>query len=176
MKILQKILSLILIFSTALITGCSTQAPKECCLCNSFRYHAPCLIDLENGELVELDLYYPHPTLVAELAEVQPKMETFSFVSLGTVTGTKLTDSKIIELAVPTTDKITSPALCNDCNAQLQKNYKCRYVLADLYDKENKNLIPITDGLDIVLRCYEITVVKSQEKDEFVVTVYGILE
>lgn len=28
---------------------------KDCCLCNSFRFHAPCLVDLATGEMVELD-------------------------------------------------------------------------------------------------------------------------
>ena len=78
------------------------QEQKDCCLCDSFRFHAPCLIDLETGDLIELDLYFPHETKVAELAEVQEDMSsTFSFVRLGNITGTKLTGSKVIEFGVP---------------------------------------------------------------------------
>lgn len=79
-----------------------SQEQKACCLCSSFRFHAPCLVDLETGEMIELDLYFPHPTKVAELADPQPEMGTFSFVGLGDVKGTKLTDSKTIELDIPT--------------------------------------------------------------------------
>ena len=112
-----------------------SQEQNECCLCNSFRFHAPCLVDLGTGEMIELDLFFPHPTKVAELADPQPKMETFSFVALGDVKGTKLTDSKTIELDIPT-DSITNPALCRSSRKQLDGLFVGRYALADLYDKE----------------------------------------
>ena len=124
-----------------------TQEEEECCLCNSFRYHAPCLIDLETGKLIELDLYFPHKTLVAELAEVQPEMGTFSFVQIGNASGTKLTDSKTIEVHIPN-DKTYHPALCSDCKKMLPFGHTSRYVFADLYSKEEKVLIPINAGSD----------------------------
>ena len=151
------------------------QEQKDCCLCNSFRYHAPCLIDLETGDLIELDLYFPHETKVAELADEQPEMGTFSFVRLGNITGTKLTDSKIIEFGVPIADKTYNPALCKDCKKLLQAGYKGRYVLADLYDMEIKGLIPIAPNTTIDLRCYEITMVENTEKNEIAVTIQGTL-
>ena len=80
MKMWLKILSAVLVIviaATAILLF--TKEEKECCLCSSFRYHAPCLIDLETGEMIELDLYFPHETLVAELADPQPEMGTFSF-------------------------------------------------------------------------------------------------
>ena len=113
MKTWLKILSIVLAVTTISIAVLTlSREEKECCLCNSFRYHAPCLIDLETGEMIELDLYFPHETKVAELAEEQPEMGTFSFVRLGNVSGTKLTDSKEIEILVPKADKTNNPALC----------------------------------------------------------------
>ena len=141
MKVWQKAFCIVLIVSiaaTAILL--STQNKKECCLCSSFRYHAPCLIDLETGKMIELDLYFPHETLVAELADPQPEMGTFSFVSIGNVSGTKLTDSKVIELSVPLADKTSNPALCKGCRRLLPSGYSGRYILADLYDKEIKEL------------------------------------
>ena len=152
------------------------QEQKDCCLCNSFRFHAPCLIDLEKGDLIELDLYFPHETKVAELAEAQPDMGTFSFVHLGNITGTKLTDSKVIEFGVPIADKTNNPALCKDCRELLQAGYNGRYVLADLYDMEIKKLIPIVANTSIDLRCYEITMVENTEKNEINVTIQGTLD
>lgn len=152
------------------------QEQKDCCLCDSFRYHAPCLIDLEKGDLIELDLYFPHETKVAELANPQPKMETFMFVHLGNITGTKLTDSKIIEFGVPIADKTNTPALCKDCRELLQAGYKGRYILADLYDMEIKELIPIVANTSIDLRCYEITMAENTEKNEINVTIQGTLD
>ena len=86
LKILSVVLIVVVAASTILLLN---QEEKECCLCSSFRYHAPCLIDLETGELIELDLYFPHPPLVAEISDFQPEQGTFSFVRLGNVSGTK---------------------------------------------------------------------------------------
>ena len=80
MKMWHKILSVAL--AVIVIVGAAMaiiQGNKECCLCSSFRYHAPCLIDLETGKLIELDLYFPHESLVAELADPQPERGIFFF-------------------------------------------------------------------------------------------------
>ena len=177
MKAWKKVLCIALIalvVTTAMLLF--TPEEKDCCLCNSFRYHAPCLIDLETGKMIELDLYFPHETMVAELADPQPEMETFSFVSIGNVSGTKLTDSKVIEFGVPVADKTNNPALCKDCRELLQVGYKGRYGLADLYDKEIKELIPIVANTSIDLRCYEITMAENTEKNEINVTIQGTLD
>ena len=177
MKKWQKALVVILIVVIASAAALLfTQEEKDCCLCDSFRFHAPCLIDLETGDLIELDLYFPHETKVAELAEVQPNMSTFSFVHLGNITGTKLTDSKVIEFGVPIADKTYNPALCKDCRELLQAEYKGRYVLADLYDMEIKELIPIVANTSIDLRCYEITMAENTEKNVIIVTIQGTLD
>ena len=76
-KILSGVLSIVV--AAAAVLDISL-AQKECCLCSSFRYHTPCLIDLETGKMIELDLYFPHESLVAELADPQPERGTFSFV------------------------------------------------------------------------------------------------
>jgi hypothetical protein len=48
-----KILSIVLVVvvaATAILLF--TKEEKECCLCSSFRYHAPCLIDLETEKWI----------------------------------------------------------------------------------------------------------------------------
>lgn len=176
LKMWQKMLSVFLVVSMVALFGCANQEQKECCLCSSFRYHAPCLVDLETGELTELDLYFPHPTLVAELADPQPEQGTFSFVRLGNVSGYTDTANYIVEIDVPSADKTTNPALCKDCRVQLQAGYKGRYALADLYSKETKTLIPIKDDTELTLRCYEITMQHNEDKDGIAVTIQGIHE
>lgn len=175
MRMWQKIISIALV----VVLICAAvwyfaQEQKDCCLCSSFRFHAPCLVDLETGEMIELDLYFPHETKVAELADPQPEMGTFSFVSLGNVKGTKLTDSKTIELDVPVSEKTTNPALCKSCRKQMDGYVLGRYALADMYDSENKTIIPIKDGLCIELRCYSITA--QLEKDALKVVIQGTLK
>ena len=176
MKMWLKILSVVLVVvvaATAILLF--TQKEKECCLCSSFRYHAPCLIDLEAGNLIELDLYFPDDKLAAELKNPQPEMGTFSFVSIGNVSGTKLTDSKIIEIHIPT-DKTYNPALCSDCRKQLPFGYTGRYIFADLYSKEEKILLPIKADTAFSLRCYDITTESNIEKGGISVTIQGTLE
>ena len=167
LKMWQKIVSAALV--VVLIIGAVwyfSKEQKDCCLCNSFRFHAPCLIDLETGEMIELDLYFPHPTKVAELADPQPEMSTFSFVKSSFFTRAPLSD-------IPT-DSITNPALCRSCRKQLGGLVVGRYVLADLYSSEDKSIIPIKDDLILDLRCYHIT--SQLEENVLKVTIQGILE
>lgn len=176
MKMWLRIVSAVLVLAVA-ITAILLfkQEEKECCLCSSFRYHAPCLIDLETGKLIELDLYFPHETLVAELADPQPEMGgTFSFVCIGNVSGTKLTDSKKIEIHIPN-DKTYNPALCNDCRKQLPFGHASRYIFADLYSKEEKILMPIKADTTFSLRCYDVTTQTNTEKGGISVVIQGTL-
>ena len=174
----QKILSLVLVIVIAIAaTSVFFLGQKECCLCSSFRYHAPCLIDLETGDLIELDLYFPDDELVAELQVPQPEIDTntFSFVKLGDVSGTKLTGNKTIELHIPY-DTTAFPSLCKKCKKLLPFGYTSRYVFADLYDKEAKTLIPINADTKLTLRCYEIIMNENKENKYIDVIIQGILQ
>lgn len=148
---------------------------KACCLCDSFIYHAPCLIDLETGEVVELDLYFPHRTKGAELAEVQPEQYTISFVRCGNTFGLKATAAERVELDVPTTEKTGNPALCKECRKLLPTGYLGRYVLADLRDRDAQKLIPVWARTERTIRCYDITMVKNPKKKGVSVIVQGTL-
>ena len=55
MKMWQKRISLILAVVVVVVASLFLALEsKECCLCSSFRYHAPCLVDLKTGEMIEL--------------------------------------------------------------------------------------------------------------------------
>ena len=176
MKRWQKILSLVLIIvvAAAAFLGFSL-VQKECCLCSSFRYHAVCLIDLEKGEVRELDLYFPHESLVAELADPQVESGVFSFISIGNVSGTKQTGPERIDLHIPE-DSTFFPALCRDCKKQLPSGYNSRYVFADLYGMDEKILIPIEADTAFSLRCYDVTTQTNTEKGGVSVIIQGTLE
>ena len=176
MKMWQKRVSII--FAIAVIAVAILiffQGQKECCLCNSFRFHAPCLIDLETGDMIELDLYFPHETKVAELADPQPAIGTFSFVRLGNVSGTKQTAPERVDLHIPN-DKTYTPALCKNCRKQLPFGHTDRYVFADLYGIEQKILIPIERNTILSLRCYNLTMVEDVEKGGISVVIQGALQ
>ena len=176
LKTLQKkfsiVLAVIVIAGAVLVLFLVQQ---ECCLCNSFRYHAPCLLDLKTGELRELDMYFPHHSLVAELADPQPEMGTFSFFSFNGVSGTKQTGPERIDLLIPN-DKTLFPALCSDCRNQLPSDYESRYVLADLYEIKEKILIPIATDSSLSLRCYDISMEEGIAKGGISVVIQGTLQ
>lgn len=170
-KILSGVLSIVV--AAAAVLGISL-AQKECCLCSSFRYHTPCLIDLETGKMIELDLYFPHESLVAELADPQPESGTFSFKKIGNVSGTKQTAPERIDLHIPD-DSTFFPALCTDCKKQLPSGYNNRYVFADLYGMEDKILIPIEADTAFSLRCYDVTTQTDREQGGISVVIQGTL-
>ena len=162
MKMWQKILSVVLAVIAIVVVVLSINEPKPCVLCDSFRYHAPCLIDLKDGTMVELDLYFPHETLVAELSEQQPKQSTFSFVKMGDAVGYRDTGNERIEIDIPS-GKVMKISLCGACKSQLDSILlHDRYVLADLYDADNKVIIPITPDLDTTIRCYQVCVAEEE--------------
>ena len=176
MKMWQKRISLILAVVVVVVASLFLALEnKECCLCSSFRYHAPCLVDLKTGEMIELRLYEDHPTLVAELSEEQSHNGTFSFIRLNGVSGTKQTGPEKVDLFVPT-EAVLFPALCNKCKQQLPFGLASRYVLADLHGMEDKYLIPIVADTVLSLRCYDISMEADAEKDGIAVVILGTLE
>jgi len=164
------ILILLLFVSTLFLIPTADQ----CCLCTSFRYHAPCLIDLKTGKLTELDLYFPHDRLVAELAEPQPEMGFFSFVNLGNVTGTKDSGIKRAELHIPV-EILLFPKLCIKCRTQLPFFHTGRYVLSDLYSREEKTLIPLAGEASFSVRCYDISIHTNLKKGGFAILIQGTI-
>ena len=69
--VLEKLIAICLVLLT--LAACSTEKipePDRCAICADLPRHAPCIVNLSTGELLELDMYEPHPTLVAEIADV----------------------------------------------------------------------------------------------------------
>jgi hypothetical protein len=117
----------------------------ECCLCNSPTSSVPCLVDLENGDILELRLDGPSTT---PGPEGQTDVATFSFIRFHSVTGIKKTAPNMIELQIPTDDTVKIPALCRTCRKLLLQGYTGRYALADV---GGGVLFPITADTEITI-------------------------
>ena len=96
-----------------------------------FPRHAPCLVDLNTGELRKPEIYQPHHTKVAELSDEQYG-GYMSLVQFGDISGILLSadgvELKILAKATGIQDGI----FCKNC-CQLLKDNKCQgYILADL--------------------------------------------
>ena len=112
---------------------------------------------------------------MAELADPQPEQGTFSFIRLGEVFGRKDTAVKTIELEIPAFAITVRPALCKNCRKQYEGFFWGRYLLADLYSKEENVLIPIHKDLNKTIRCYEITV-QDETRGILRLIIHGTLE
>ena len=136
----------------------------ECCLCNCPSYSAPCLIDLETGDILELSLDGPSTT---PGPGGQTDVATFSFVRFGPVTGTKQTVPNIIELKIPSDGALQCPSLCRQCRQLLPQGYDERYVIADM---GGEVLFPIMVGAELNLHGRQIAA--RQYIEGILVTIY----
>lgn len=165
----QKLVSIIAAIAIICGIGFATvlnQEPDRCPLCEFIKSHAPCIVNIETGEVEELTLYMPHDTLVGELAEVQND-STFSFVSAAGARGTRISSPYKMELEVPITkEPAMKTAFCKECRDRLS-GYGHGYVLADLYDRGNPVIYAIEDGMKATVRCYDISVSYNEEEDVF---------
>lgn len=139
---------------------------NSCGLCQEASYDAPCLIDLQTGEVLELSLDGPSETGSIGNTSVQSTVETFSFIRFGSITGTKQTAPSVIKLKIPSADKVNAPALCRMCRKMLQQGYDGRYVLADM---NGKILVPFIASTEVAIEGYEITMVLRD--GEIIVTI-----
>ena len=139
---------------------------SSCSLCKAASYDSPCFIDLKTRDVLELSLDGPSETGAVGNTRVQSTVETFSFIRFGSITGTKQTAPTVIELRIPTADKVNAPALCRRCRKMLQQGYNGRYVLADM---NGKILIPFIASAEVAIEGYEITMVLRD--GEIIVTI-----
>ena len=172
MKKAAKITAAIIAIAIVIGIAISNIEPAQCPLCEFIKSHAPCIVNMQTGEIQELDLYFPHETLVGEIAEEQDS-SIFSFVSAAGAKGTKITSPYIIELDVPIIrEPVSKRHFCRECR-KLLGNQDFGYVLADLYARGEPVIIPITDGMSVDLRCYEITAVRNAEVNIYELTIKG---
>ncbi len=159
-----------------LFTGCSTYVPnpEECALCDTFPRHAPCLVDINSGELRELEIYQPHHTKIAELSDEQHG-GYMSLVQVGDIRGILLGADRV-ELKAPAKAKGIQDALfCKACRKLLRDN-KCQgYILADLRDPATPSVWQIDDGISFSVRCYEINITAPNNGEGLLIVMKGTL-
>ena len=115
----MKKLTVICIVILVLLTGCTymnVPEPEQCSLCAGLPCHAPCIINLSTGEMLELAVYEPHPFIAGELAEEQ-QSETFSFVRGAGVEGYRLSGESITITIPMVADAMEEKHFCNTCGA-----------------------------------------------------------
>lgn len=161
--------AVLLVLLSACTIG-SVPEPERCALCDGLARHAPCIINLNTGEKLELDIYEPHPFLVGEIAEEQ-RGGYFSFVRGAGVEGYKL-GAESVTITIPVkADTLDQRHFCNACRELLNGFEKDGYVLADLKNIDQPVLYSIEDGTSFSVRCYDVTVKILSEENKYEINI-----
>lgn len=158
------------------LSACTNEIPEpeQCSLCAGLPRHAPCIINLNTGELLELAVYEPHPFIAGELADEQ-QSGTFSFIRGAGVKGYKL-KAKSITITIPMRgDKMEEKHFCYSCREQLVDYAGQGYVIVDLQKSECPIIYKIATDTMISFRCYNITVCESKVDSEYEATILGTM-
>ena len=160
-----------------LLSACANEIPaqEQCSLCASLPRHAPCIINLSTGELLELAVYEPHPFIVGELAEEQQR-ETFSFVRGAGVEGYRLSGESITITIPMDADKMQEKLFCNFCRDRLASCAPRGYALVDLKDMTQPIVYAIDTDLEVSFRCYNIFVNEAKAGEKYEISIIGTLE
>ena len=151
MKMWRKLFSFWTIIALVAMVGCDVQEEKRCCLCNSTVHTTLCMVDLETGDMLELDM----PS-VSDAYGGESNVETFSIIRFGEVVGTKQTAPDVIELCVPALECVKNMALCGQCRKLLSEDYCSRYILADLRNPGSPKVILVENDVDLTVYGYQI--------------------
>ena len=177
LKIWRNIFSSLCLLAIAIITTVNVAElfnTEDCSICGHLKCHAPCILNLETGEIGELELYMPHGREVGEIAEEQSG-GTFGFISVVGLQGIKLTDPWCIELEVPMVgNKKRLSHFCDSCRKRLE-DYQSGFVLLDVYNINNPIIYGIEDGASYEMRCYTVRISENQEKECFLLRIDGTL-
>ena len=144
-------------------------------MCDAFPRHAPCLVDLNTGELRELEIYQPHHTKVAELSDEQYG-GYMSLIQFGNISGILL-GADSVELEAPTKSTGMQASLfCKDCRKLLKDN-KCQgYILADLRNPDAPAVWQIRDGTSFSVRCCKVDITASDNAEKLIIVMKGTLK
>ena len=167
------VFTMIALLSSLVACSCiSAPEPDHCSICDYIPSHAPCLVNLNTGEVGEIAIYQPHHTLVGEIAEEQ-RGGYFSFMSVAGLRG--YLDACVPEahITVPKdVEKYEEKYFCSTCRELLETYAQCGFVLADLRNPETPSLYPVEVGAEFEVRCYKVEIIET-DKGELDISVVG---
>ena len=157
-----------------LITILPAPNPKRCAICESIPSHAPCLVNLETGEVGELAVYEPHPFKVAELNPYQ-QGGTFSFIYVAGINGYSDTANWETHITIPTNEnEYEEKHFCKSCRELISDHTEYGFLLLDLRTPDSFSILPLDSEEVQTVRCYELQT--KQCLDEIEIVVHGTLE
>ena len=162
-RIIPAFMTMVLLLSMTACSGISAPEPDRCRICEYIPSHAPCLVNLNTGEVGEIALYEPHHTLVGEIADEQ-RGGYFQFMSVAGLRGHLDASVPEAHVAVPgEVEKYEEKYFCSTCRELLEEYAKCGFVLADLRKPETPTIYPVEAGTEFEVRCYKVVVTETDE-------------
>ena len=171
-RIILVFMMMALLLSLVACSCVSAPEPDRCSVCDYIPSHAPCLVNLNTGEVGEITLYEPHHTLVSEIAEEQ-RGGYFSFMSVAGLRG--YLDACVPEAHVTVPDgieKYEEKYFCSTCRELLKEYSHCGFVLADLRNPETPTVYPVEAGTEFEVRCYTVVITET-DKGELDISLVG---
>lgn len=157
------------------LMGCSIDSiskPEQCSICDNLSRHGLCIINLNTGEKLELDIYEPHPFLVGEIAEEQPG-GYFRHIRGAGIEG-YIVGAEYGVVSVPVrAEKINEQYFCNSCRERLTSKAISGFALLDLKKADEPVVYPIGISASFSVRCYSVSVQESAEKGKWEITITG---
>lgn len=154
----------------------SSDDPTQCALCgsgNGLRYHAPCLVQLSTGEVIELIVYDPHPTKVGEIAEDQ-RTGFAQLINQAGVSGLRDASNHVCHATLPQEfETMEASHFCHNCRMLLASVSTEGYVLLDLYDLNAIVPYVVKDNANYIIRDYTVTIDYDMELERYKINVQG---
>lgn len=162
-RIILAFMTMVLLLSMTACSGISAPDPDRCRVCDYIPSHAPCLVNLNTGEVGEIALYEPHHTLVGEIADEQ-RGGYFQFMSVAGLRGHLNASVPEAHVTVPgAVEKYEEKFFCSSCRELLEAYAHCGFVLADLRNPETPTIYPVEAGTEFEVRCYTVVVTETDE-------------
>ena len=187
-KVLGKKLICILLLVTLYLNGCCVgyiyeyrhsvileklllqPEPDTCALCElAVPYHAPCLVNLSTGEVLELRVYDEGLSLTGYVNQQESGTIDLS-VKNGITLMRDTTEKTCTAYLKESKSKIDGSYFCYQCRGLPAQVSTEGYVLADVYDSAAIEIFPLEKGC-YTIRDYSVEI--TDEEDKLKITVTG---
>lgn len=158
-------------YAAVLNTIAEIPEPEHCALCgHGMKYHAPVILQLNTGLLVELQVYDPQTsrdTGYAEAGEIAEDQVTdvLGVMHIGDLTVTRSAGTQTSHAALPADSFSTDWTLfCNKCRALIAQAGAENYALVDLYAPEYPIVYPVNVNEQVEIWNYSVETSGSKGK------------